>query len=1117
MTDRTLEPQGGAVPERETLEQEWGDSHWVKRTVAVMSCLMLVVALVFAFTRATAVRIPEQRATLEKLIADRTGLEVRFDNVHFAWDLDGASAVFTRVELVDPNGGRVRVVAPELRVELDTWDFVRHSQFSFGHVTLRSPDIEIIRDAEVVPATARGAAGARTAKTPPREDEVALVRHYLSWAEVMPLGRIEVEGARVHLMHRGERVARHTFTLSQAVVSRGNSTFNAYGTMLLAQDVGQSLFVSAKLEGLAAGGAASGDLRVIARRVFLQKLDLPGVTGRGTLDARLALREDRLESGSWQASVRDLRLDDGSRFDHVSLNGRLTRQAGDVLLELTDLQLARGARLERAPALSARLALAAGSLDVVGATMRAERLPFMAGQLVAGVMAPHVDHSLSALAEEWAPTAGELRAVRFASAQRTWSFDAQIAGLELTRASDQARLSQLAARLHMNERELTVQFDRSAAATLHEGAGPRPLTLSGQLARQAAPSKAWHFDALAVTSGAGSMVANGSWAGNAPGAAKLEVELHAMDRGFLAAARNLLAPDAATPRGFDDIGQGTITEGRLQLAPAGDGGVDWNRSSGRLALVDLTTGGEDLPRLTAGRGAVQFARGGTRLTLDGGALEDLAIREARVDWPRNAPPRLHASLEGELSSPVLRPVLESQGLENLRGNVVLEADARGERELNEPRAWRLSARVNGATVPLGDKLPAVEALQGSLRYSGGQLRALALSGEWLGGTVEIGLRRGGFSFNGVADAVPLLRLLGQPVAAEQVSGQFAWTGSAQQSADGAPWQVSLSSNFAGVESRLPEPFGKARGRALATSAEFSVARDGIRSYQITSGRALALDGRVREGVMRTRFEYEGLAGEVRRAADVQHSVDVDLDRLDLEHGHEVLAVAAALLPADGELRVDVRESRYAERSLGPLHASLARGQDQVSFAFDSPAVAVHQLSGRGQCGADGHCRAEFSADTTQLTALLRDAKLPAEWPAARLQAKGSLAWPASARRDITESLSGRFDLRTESADGEHQLTARATLADGQILLTDVQGTGPEPDQVFRGEGRVGLLARNYDLTVDYERVTLAAAAVPSPARARLARAWNAMRGTAARRGWTDPPEARRVQWHGTWD
>ena len=61
------------------------------------------------------------------------------------------------------------------------------------------------------------------------------------------------------------------------------------------------------------------------------------------------------------------------------------------------------------------------------------------------------------------------------------------------------------------------------------------------------------------------------------------------------------------------------------------------------------------------------------------------------------------------------------------------------------------------------------------------------------------------------------------------------------------------------------------------------------------------------------------------------------------------------------------------------------------------------------------------------------------------------------------------------------------------------------------------MARDYDVTLDYERVALAATAVSSPTRARLARAWNAVRGSVVRRGWTEAPETRRVQWHGSWD
>ncbi|HEX6638190.1 MAG TPA: hypothetical protein VF033_11080, partial [Steroidobacteraceae bacterium] len=247
---------------------------WVRRTLLAIFCLGLLAAIGAVFTQVIAARVPEQRATLEKLITDRTGLAVRFDNVHFAWGMEGTSAIFEHVELTDPVRGRVRVVAPELRVEFDTWDFLRHQQFSLGHVTLSSPDIDIIGDAEplaaAVPARKRGAAAKNA--SPAAGDEAALVRRFTAWADLMPVGRVEVEGARVHLFRRGERAARHNFTLSQAVVSRGAQNFNAFGTLLLSQDIGQSLFVSAKLDkigsGGAAGGGVDGELRVIARRVF---------------------------------------------------------------------------------------------------------------------------------------------------------------------------------------------------------------------------------------------------------------------------------------------------------------------------------------------------------------------------------------------------------------------------------------------------------------------------------------------------------------------------------------------------------------------------------------------------------------------------------------------------------------------------------------------------------------------------------------------------------------------------------------------------------------------------------------------------------------------------------
>jgi hypothetical protein len=224
-----------------------------------------------------------------------------------------------------------------------------------------------------------------------------------------------------------------------------------------------------------------------------------------------------------------------------------------------------------------------------------------------------------------------------------------------------------------------------------------------------------------------------------------------------------------------------------------------------------------------------------------------------------------------------------------------------------------------------------------------------------------------------------------------------------------------------------------------------------------------------------------------------------------------------MLPANGDMSIDIQDLRQAGGELGALAATLTRRESGVEFSVDSAAGASHRLSANGQCLSEQQeCRMDFTVDTRQLPALLEGATLPAEWPAQSLRASGELQWRTDASRDLTRQLAGRFDLETEGADSHHQLVANAALSDGEIMLTNVQGSGPEVDQVFRGEGRVGLLARTYDLTVDYEQVSLAASAMPTPARNRIARAWTAIRGSAAQRGWAEAVPARRVQWHGSW-
>jgi uncharacterized protein YhdP len=332
---------------------------------------------------------------------------------------------------------------------------------------------------------------------------------------------------------------------------------------------------------------------------------------------------------------------------------------------------------------------------------------------------------------------------------------------------------------------------------------------------------------------------------------------------------------------------------------------------------------------------------------------------------------------------------------------------------------------------------------------------------------------------------------------------------------GGGWQATLSSNLAGVESRLPEPFDKTRARQIQINAELRFDARGIHEFEIESGRD-AIRGRVDDGVTTARFAVQGITGEL-RGAEAAGQPRVSIDRLELRRAPMVLAAAGALLPAETDLVVGVGDLRHATRGIGALQATLARRDDGVEFSLESAAGSPHELNAKGSCSADdGRCRMDFTVDTERLPELLAGTGLPSEWPTQSLRASGELAWSAEASGDIARALTGNFELETQGVNSSHQLMASAMLADGQIELANVQGTGPGPDQIFRGIGRVGLLARTYDLTIDYEQVSLAASAVPTPARARLARALTALRGSAARQGWTEATPARRVQWHGSW-
>jgi uncharacterized protein YhdP len=178
--------------------------------------------------------------------------------------------------------------------------------------------------------------------------------------------------------------------------------------------------------------------------------------------------------------------------------------------------------------------------------------------------------------------------------------------------------------------------------------------------------------------------------------------------------------------------------------------------------------------------------------------------------------------------------------------------------------------------------------------------------------------------SGVADAAPLLRLLGQAQTAGRVDGQLAWSGSAQQLAGTDGWQLALASNLAGVESRLPEPFDKTRARQMPIRAELRTDAAGIREF-LVDGHDLLVRGQVRDGLTSAHFEVQGVSGELLRAAGADPQIAID--RLDLRRAP---GLAAAPRCRNSELTM-TGATRACRHELGALRAAVTRRDDNVEF------------------------------------------------------------------------------------------------------------------------------------------------------------------------------------------
>jgi hypothetical protein len=114
---------------------------------------------------------------------------------------------------------------------------------------------------------------------------------------------------------------------------------------------------------------------------------------------------------------------------HFTVNGKLERDAAATSsLRFADAAAhARRATAARAPPLIARLQIDAGTTRIARTTLSADRVPFMAAEFMAGLVAPQLAERIAAFPADWNPVARRI-AVAALRDSRGSSFSAVVSG-----------------------------------------------------------------------------------------------------------------------------------------------------------------------------------------------------------------------------------------------------------------------------------------------------------------------------------------------------------------------------------------------------------------------------------------------------------------------------------------------------------------------------------------------------------------------------------------------------------------------------------------------------------------------------------------------------------------
>jgi uncharacterized protein YhdP len=946
--------------------------------VALAGALTLAAVALFAYALAAA-RVPQHRAALEQLVHAQTGLDVRFSELTLRWGWYGPEAVFRDVELAEPARPGALLTAPELVVGVDLWPMLRSGALQIGRITLVNPAIDVTRAPPMQPARAARAPALATG-----------TRLLAGWRGT----RIDVEGGTLRAAPAGAPLA---LGIRRITLRRSGTQWYAEALLTLPETLGASAHAVLELSGdpavpadLAGTLEASGTrLEFAPWRALLASVPgaqyLPG-SGRGNLSVRLQLTHGGLaradgsvqaEALAWPAAGSPAA---GLALERLRATWHLAHDGADWHLSVDPLELSRPGQPPAALSLDAASDAAWVRGRVQGAPVAV--LASLARGLVPGLALPRVelDGMVREASFDW--RAGRPQPERLRTA-------AEIHDLTLGVRDGALRLAGLQARVTGDGRSLRAElYSLNARLTRADGSGSAlgHLEVSARVDLDDS-GHGWRVSTrdLEVRQADARLSASAVLAGDDSGAHPLLTGHATLSGARLELLRGLL--DAQQLESLGGLAPQLIA-GRIEQADVSvrgplDEPLPWSapqtRFSGALLLTDgrLAQNG-DWPELHDVSARLDWRGARVHVRIDEAAAAGFRLLAARGEWDaRDArPARLSGRLSGQAEEalawlrdhPQLKAYAPGLGSIDLRGATLLDFDLRRAANTLAPArpprlTTRITALLDGARLDPVAGVPAIEALRGTLAFADGHLQRSTLTGQWLGGPISlnVGERReraatalviSGRGLLNVRQA--LLAATGVSAEASPVQGSAEWSAELRllPPADGQPasWQARADSSLIGLTSRLPEPFAKGAGAALALHLELGGTDD-------QGELRLALGERLR-----------GLAAVKRRG-----------DLWQIERGAVNFAANAPALPAEPVMHVEGTLSRLDL----PGYAALWR---QLTHDPAWPALRVEltaaELLAAGRSFTQVRVSANSAAGADRLQLESADLAGVVRWPAA---------------------------------------------------------------------------------------------------------------------------------------